>query len=64
MQRWLTRVFQKQAGAESVTSTDPAVGAGRDAGQTCPNCGKTSVFAGPPEHRFCMSCALRREMFG
>jgi rubredoxin len=30
---------------------------------TCPDCGKTSVFAGPPEHRYCMHCALRQELF-
>lgn len=32
--------------------------------ETCPDCGKTSVFAGPPEHRYCMHCALRQELFG
>jgi rubredoxin len=31
--------------------------------ETCPDCGKTSVFAGPPEHRYCMHCALRQELF-
>jgi hypothetical protein len=29
--------------------------------ETCPNCGGTGVFAGPPGHRYCMRCALRSE---
>jgi hypothetical protein len=31
--------------------------------ETCPDCGRTSVFAGPPGHRYCMHCALRQELF-
>lgn len=31
--------------------------------ETCPDCGRTSVFAGPPGHRYCMHCALRNELF-
>ena len=31
--------------------------------ETCPNCGRTSVFAGPPGQRFCTYCALRDELF-
>lgn len=31
--------------------------------ETCPECGRTSVFAGPPGHRYCMHCALRQELF-
>ncbi len=31
--------------------------------ETCPTCGKTGVFAGPPGQRFCTYCALREELF-
>jgi len=31
--------------------------------ETCPTCGKTGVFAGPPGQRFCTYCALRDELF-
>jgi hypothetical protein len=31
--------------------------------ETCPTCGRTSVFAGPPGQRFCTYCALRDELF-
>jgi hypothetical protein len=31
--------------------------------ETCPTCGKTGVFAGPPGQRFCTYCALRNELF-
>jgi hypothetical protein len=34
-----------------------------DGKETCPNCGRTSVFAGPPGQRFCTYCALRDELF-
>jgi hypothetical protein len=34
-----------------------------DAKETCPTCGRTSVFAGPPGQRFCTYCALRDELF-
>jgi hypothetical protein len=34
-----------------------------EAKETCPECGRTSVFAGPPGHRYCMHCALRQELF-
>ena len=34
-----------------------------DAKETCPTCGKTGVFAGPPGQRFCSYCALRDELF-
>ena len=34
-----------------------------DARETCPTCGKTGVFAGPPGQRFCTYCALRDELF-
>lgn len=31
--------------------------------ESCPTCGRTSVFAGPPGQRFCTYCALRDELF-
>jgi hypothetical protein len=34
-----------------------------DAKETCPTCGKTGAFAGPPGQRFCTYCALRDELF-
>ena len=40
--------------------TAPALAEPRE---VCPTCGKTSVFAGPPGHRYCMHCALREELF-
>ena len=40
----------------------PAASEG-DAKETCPTCGRTSVFAGPPGQRFCTYCALRDELF-
>ena len=41
----------------------PETTAEGDAKETCPNCGRTSVFAGPPGQRFCTYCALRDELF-
>jgi hypothetical protein len=41
----------------------PDITAEADAKETCPNCGRTSVFAGPPGQRFCTYCALRDELF-
>lgn len=41
----------------------PEASAEVDAKETCPNCGRTSVFAGPPGQRFCTYCALRDELF-
>lgn len=41
----------------------PETTADADAKETCPNCGRTSVFAGPPGQRFCTYCALRDELF-
>ncbi len=40
-----------------------APAAALEARETCPDCGRTSVFAGPPGDRYCMHCALRRELF-
>jgi hypothetical protein len=40
----------------------PAASEG-DTKETCPTCGRTSVFAGPPGQRFCTYCALRDELF-
>ena len=31
--------------------------------ETCPDCGRTGMFAGPPGHLYCMHCALRQELF-
>jgi hypothetical protein len=42
----------------SLDTAEPA-----QAKETCPTCGRTSVFAGPPGHRYCMHCALRQELF-
>ncbi len=41
----------------------PEASADADTKETCPNCGRTSVFAGPPGQRFCTYCALRDELF-
>ena len=41
----------------------PETTAEAEAKETCPNCGRTSVFAGPPGQRFCTYCALRDELF-
>jgi hypothetical protein len=43
-----------------ITSVDAPVEAEKE---TCPTCGKTGVFAGPPGQRFCTYCALRNELF-
>ena len=40
-----------------------AAGVAEPEKETCPNCGRTSVFAGPPGQRFCNYCALRDELF-
>jgi hypothetical protein len=42
---------------------EPAATGVPDVRETCPNCGRTSAFAGPPGQRFCMHCALREELF-
>jgi len=41
----------------------PEASADVDTKENCPNCGRTSVFAGPPGQRFCTYCALRDELF-
>jgi hypothetical protein len=41
----------------------PSANAEPEAKETCPTCGRTSVFAGPPGQRFCTYCALRDELF-
>ncbi|TMC29732.1 MAG: hypothetical protein E6J32_06705 [Chloroflexi bacterium] len=41
----------------------PEAPADAEAKETCPTCGRTSVFAGPPGQRFCTYCALRDELF-
>lgn len=50
----------------AVTSEGQAAAAGPPSEpekETCPTCGRTSVFAGPPGQRFCTYCALRDELF-
>jgi len=50
--------------AEVLTLVElPETTADAEAKETCPNCGRTSVFAGPPGQRFCTYCALRDELF-
>lgn len=49
-----------ESAAVDATSTVPIDGEGKE---TCPTCGRTSVFAGPPGQRFCTYCALRDELF-
>jgi hypothetical protein len=41
----------------------PETAAEADPKETCPTCGKSGVFAGPPGQRFCTYCALRDELF-
>ena len=41
----------------------PEATADAEGKETCPTCGRTSVFAGPPGQRFCTYCALRDELF-
>jgi hypothetical protein len=48
----------RQAVLDLPTSSPDAEGK-----ETCPTCGRTSVFAGPPGQRFCTYCALRDELF-
>lgn len=48
---------------ETLTLVELETSAEADAKETCPNCGRTSVFAGPPGQRFCTYCALRDELF-
>lgn len=49
--------------AASLGESDASPGADLEARETCPTCGRTSVFAGPPGQRFCTYCALRGELF-
>lgn len=49
------------ADAESVAVA--VAPAGLETREICPDCGRASVFAGPPGHRYCMHCALRQELF-
>jgi hypothetical protein len=49
-----------ESAAVDATATTPLDGEGKE---TCPVCGRTSVFAGPPGQRFCTYCALRDELF-
>ena len=45
------------------TQPSTATAAAEEPKETCPVCGRTSVFAGPPGQRFCTYCALRDELF-
>lgn len=47
----------------AVVETPVRAPAEPEAKETCPTCGRTSVFAGPPGQRFCTYCALRDELF-
>jgi hypothetical protein len=49
--------------SDVVAPAEPVPVAVAEARETCPDCGRTSVFAGPPGHRYCMHCALRQELF-
>ena len=50
------------AGAPALVEL-PITSAEGEPKETCPTCGRTSVFAGPPGQRFCTYCALRDELF-
>jgi hypothetical protein len=49
--------------AVTVGEGDLSAGTDLEGKETCPTCGRTSVFAGPPGQRFCTYCALRGELF-
>jgi hypothetical protein len=53
-------VTDEQALLLEIAPVETAVDAEKE---TCPTCGKTGVFAGPPGQRFCTYCALRDELF-
>ena len=53
-------VADEQPSLLEIVSVETAVDAEKE---TCPTCGKTGVFAGPPGQRFCTYCALRDELF-
>jgi hypothetical protein len=50
-------------GAVREPALAPSPNGDAEAKETCPTCGRTSVFAGPPGQRFCTYCALRDELF-
>lgn len=52
-----------EPGLDQPAVVDVPDGAVEDGKETCPTCGRTSVFAGPPGQRFCTYCALRDELF-
>ncbi len=56
-------VLTAPAGEAPIEVAPLVVASTSDAKETCPECGRTSVFAGPPGHRYCMHCALRQELF-
>jgi hypothetical protein len=51
------------APAANAPPSEAAAPAMAETKEVCPTCGRTSVFAGPPGHRYCMHCALRQELF-
>jgi len=53
-------VADEQPSLLEITAIETPVDAEKE---TCPTCGKTGVFAGPPGQRFCTYCALRDELF-
>jgi hypothetical protein len=53
-------VTDEQPSLLEIVPVETAVDAEKE---TCPTCGKTGVFAGPPGQRFCTYCALRDELF-
>lgn len=60
----VSEAVAKAEPVEALTLVDlPETTVDADAKETCPNCGRTSVFAGPPGQRFCTYCALRDELF-
>ena len=52
-----------ESGEASAVVPLPESAADAEGKETCPTCGRTSVFAGPPGQRFCTYCALRDELF-
>jgi hypothetical protein len=53
-------IVDEQPSLLEIATVEPSVEAEKE---TCPTCGKTGVFAGPPGQRFCTYCALRDELF-
>lgn len=56
-------VVEQPVDAPTLIELPGAPAAEAEGKETCPVCGRTSVFAGPPGQRFCTYCALRDELF-